>query len=704
MIVSQFPSRTNHTISKTKEMSWAELVDNLRKPKPSTVPKEDLPLWSPASYRDGYVKDENVEHVYALGFDVDEDPIPDDARIRRDLEAMGVQAVVHTSSSSTTDAPRWRLMIAVSRPITGAEYRRLWMAVASVKLSFPVGRQSKNPSRGWYAPRRGPDESYECFVTEGVPLDVDATLTWAPAWNDALGSGAVGDVDFLAPEQLPAHLVSWVPTIAAAMRDACPEPGHRHELSLRLAGALVSDALPFKVEHEAVPAFVYRVCAEAGFGTLAQKWTNAVHTVSKKRAGGTIAGLTSLRDEFPAVATALEPPPFDEFDDPVPDVEDDERRPASSPVESVDAGPKGLPIVWGHWNEPIDPPVYLLEGLIPEGKVVCMFAEGGSVKSWTAFSLCIAVADGVPWLGKYAVIQGKALYIDFEDGPYEMRRRRNMLADSPLDDVENLGYLYAKAKLLDPKTWRELGALGLRVIVIDSLSAATPTDVDENSKEAVEVLRLAGLFTEAMAANGTPCTVVFIHHANKSGGMRGFSGLRDQCDVVFRFEAVSEHDDGTKRMRMVCDKPGPQRKPTPVNVELSDDGLTTFDDEGFSASTQDNDEDGIQARILLTLETEAISSKKKLHKRVGGNYKTFEIELGELMAKKKVVHVDDIYQLEDHQRRLDRVLVLLKQDGLFRSHAELAKAARVKTEFVESMARQGLIFGSAEGRLMVVKK
>ncbi len=250
--------------------------------------------------------------------------------------------------------------------------------------------------------------------------------------------------------------------------------------------------------------------------------------------------------------------------------------------KKTDATPKGsMGETWGGWSKPLEPPSYLLEDLIPEGKVVTFFAEGGSVKTWSALALAIAVATGEPWLGKYPVKKGKVLYLDYEDGPYEVSRRVRKLTGG--QDVPDLGYLYGGPQLdQKEKLWNTLAKKvvdeGISFVVADSLGAGMPGNADENTTAFAAGMKIAGKFTEA----GKGCTVLFVHHANKNGGMRGTSAARDQSDVVFKFEPVSETD-SVKRMRMVCDKPGPQKRPKPVNVELTDDGLRTFEDEAADA-------------------------------------------------------------------------------------------------------------------------
>jgi len=375
---------------------------------------------------------------------------------------------------------------------------------------------------------------------------------------------------------------------------------------------------------------------------------------------------------------------------------------APSAADPPPTKPPLLPIIWGQWDEPTVPPVYLLQGLIPVGKVCTFFAEGGSVKTWAAFGLGIAVATGDPWLDEYIVQKGRALFLDYEDGREEFKRRLGILRPGT-SSLPDLGYLYSQAALLNPDTWKFFATLGLKLIIIDSISAATPAQVDENNREFAETLKLAGLFTSACPDS----TVLFIHHANKTGGMRGSSAIRDQSDVVFRFEPVSETD-STKRMRMVCDKPGPQKRPAPVNIELSDGGLRTFQDEVQQLGRNATKPEDLRKAILLAIgQRGPISTRHKVRAEVGGRLTRVTEELDALVKEGEVVYIDEVggYQLDSDEKRLARVLACVRRtDEYFTSPAALAKAAYVKTRFVESLERKGVVCGSGEGRLMEVSR
>ncbi len=156
MEISQFKSDQD-TGAKRLTLTWEELCSSLCKRAPAAMPKDELPMWSPAVFRGDARAVANVEAVSCLVFDVDESPVP----TLRDLETAlaGKVWFAHSSSGATADAPRWRLLLAVSRPMTAEEHGLAWRAVAE-RLPFRVGAASKDASRCWYAPRAGSDESY----------------------------------------------------------------------------------------------------------------------------------------------------------------------------------------------------------------------------------------------------------------------------------------------------------------------------------------------------------------------------------------------------------------------------------------------------------------------------------------------------------------------------------------------------------------
>ena len=174
LIFTLFPSDTVSTGTRIAT-TWGDLCQVIcfDAPQPREVPKKALALWCPATFKGEHRSRPDVEAVYALGFDVDAAPVPTEPQLRAAL--TGQACLFHLSSSATPAAPRWRLLLQLSRPVTGAEYDALW-AFAAKRLPFPVGAEAKNPDRGWYMPRVPDEGDFIGVALPGAPLDVDAAL------------------------------------------------------------------------------------------------------------------------------------------------------------------------------------------------------------------------------------------------------------------------------------------------------------------------------------------------------------------------------------------------------------------------------------------------------------------------------------------------------------------------------------------------
>jgi hypothetical protein len=245
-----------------------------------------------------------------------------------------------------------------------------------------------------------------------------------------------------------------------------------------------------------------------------------------------------------------------------------------------------LPVLWDAWGEVPLPPEFLIDDFLVEHSVSMIYAAPGTIKSWTAISVACAVALGEPWLGERAVSgAGKVVYVDFEDGRYEFHRRVHMLTKGRR--VENLGYIYTPGQLRDAELWRKLTALkkrhNVKLFIIDTLAGGS-RGVDENATEAAEGLLFAGNLAEMERVS-----VLFLHHANKSGKERGSTGIPAAVDSLFKLETLSE-DEATGEVvaKISCVKSG-QKKVRPMTLKLTDErGLERVPEE--SSGTKDPSE------------------------------------------------------------------------------------------------------------------
>jgi hypothetical protein len=162
-------------------VSWPRLVARLQQfaAHPGRVDKRTLPCWSPASFQPE--QPATSEHTLALSclvLDMDEGA---------DLEACWAQtapwqAALHTSWSHTLDAPRFRLVFPLARPIPAASWAAVWRAAVAL-LRLDADRKCVNANRRYLLPARPDAEAAFQFRSReiGPALDLAPLLPAAVA-------------------------------------------------------------------------------------------------------------------------------------------------------------------------------------------------------------------------------------------------------------------------------------------------------------------------------------------------------------------------------------------------------------------------------------------------------------------------------------------------------------------------------------------
>lgn len=102
-------------------------------------------------------------------------PATRDALLVR-VRALGCAAVVHSTYGSTPQAPRLRLLVLASRPVTPEEYRRLVRWLMGQLGADLFDRTCEQPERFMYRPTRPAVGEYFYEVIAGEPWDVDLVL------------------------------------------------------------------------------------------------------------------------------------------------------------------------------------------------------------------------------------------------------------------------------------------------------------------------------------------------------------------------------------------------------------------------------------------------------------------------------------------------------------------------------------------------
>lgn len=157
--------------------TWPKLIERLSVPRIS-ADKHDVPGLSLATFAGDRRALANVEHVYAVGLDLDEGVSWAEVRTR----FAGSASFVHSTWSSTLLEPRARVFLLLSRPVTGEEYRAVYASVTGVVEAggLVVDRAASDPSRFWFLPCSQPGATFTCYVGEGPPVDAEAAIAAAP--------------------------------------------------------------------------------------------------------------------------------------------------------------------------------------------------------------------------------------------------------------------------------------------------------------------------------------------------------------------------------------------------------------------------------------------------------------------------------------------------------------------------------------------
>lgn len=140
--------------------------------------KDAQALWSPGTFTNNHRGLKNVESIFALGFDLDEEPVVTFELALQKLSHLSAHLM--TSFRHRIDSPRLRLIAILSRFVSTDEYARLWRFFRDKlrALGIGVGEAAKDPSRGWFIPSTPnlPGYEYRYSHVLGSPIDVDAEL------------------------------------------------------------------------------------------------------------------------------------------------------------------------------------------------------------------------------------------------------------------------------------------------------------------------------------------------------------------------------------------------------------------------------------------------------------------------------------------------------------------------------------------------
>ncbi len=188
---------------------------------------------------------------------------------------------------------------------------------------------------------------------------------------------------------------------------------------------------------------------------------------------------------------------------------------------------------------PRAPVGWIVEGLIYGKSITVMYGDGGTKKTWAGMYLAACVASGAAW-GEIETHKTRVLFVDEENGEDEISTRAAFCIRGALaDESAELRYISLAAFHLDDPhdeavLTNEILLQRAGLVILDAL--ADLMIGDENTKQDTQPVFNA----LRRIAEKTGAAILVIHHANKQGGHRGSSVIKDAPDILLRVESDPE--------------------------------------------------------------------------------------------------------------------------------------------------------------------
>lgn len=168
---SNFSSVKSNTPDK-KTQEWDDFAASLKTPV-IVDSKDKATLFVPATFN-GKRSKENVIEVFMAILDMDEGHDPLD--FRDAWKARGLEFVMYSTFSNTSDHPKWRAIFPFSKPVSKDDWEAVWTGVAEDLSHGLTDRACKDASRMYFYPAAAKREDYLFGHYKGEWLDPDVYL------------------------------------------------------------------------------------------------------------------------------------------------------------------------------------------------------------------------------------------------------------------------------------------------------------------------------------------------------------------------------------------------------------------------------------------------------------------------------------------------------------------------------------------------
>ena len=222
---------------------------------------------------------------------------------------------------------------------------------------------------------------------------------------------------------------------------------------------------------------------------------------------------------------------------------------------------------------------YLIPDVLPHPSVVLIYGAGGDGKSMSAWALAKHIATGKPF-----VVRGN--HVPVQQGPVVL-----LNGDQPLvqlkEQLQEVDFPITKDSMIqtDWQLQRYAQFIKLmkkhqpKLVVIDSLIGCSGGRAfDENKSDFATPLYW---LTKNNGVLFPKATILIVHHANKNGGFRGTSAIRDAVDETWALRKPTDEERGVvgAHSRLITiEKSRSGRMGTQLVMQMQDDLSFTISD------------------------------------------------------------------------------------------------------------------------------
>jgi len=163
---------------KPMQISWERLSKHLSSP---NIGKREGSIFALAKIPEGPCKNERVEHVSAVVFDIDNkvEPFLAISHVQDKINSAGFKGIIYSTYSHTVEVPRFRIILLVDKPIKPENYRSICKSVAGkLGITDDLDESCLHAARRYFEPRCHVERKGEFQFIElnGEPIKTDDFL------------------------------------------------------------------------------------------------------------------------------------------------------------------------------------------------------------------------------------------------------------------------------------------------------------------------------------------------------------------------------------------------------------------------------------------------------------------------------------------------------------------------------------------------